>query len=108
SLVPRMPLIDRISQRVSLDEGLAVLPVIVVRTAQENAKVQINVDEIVRHQLPIHDNAWRDIHSTSPIGHVFIRVVANVWLIPRTPAAQQRAAMAYSFVAGHRLVEEVK
>ena len=44
-------LIDRIAQRIVLDEGLAVLPVVVVGTAQQNADVQIDVDQVGGDQL---------------------------------------------------------
>src|SRR5580698_8413364 len=39
SLIPGMILIDRIPQGVGLDEGLGILPFVVIRTAQENANV---------------------------------------------------------------------
>src|SRR6202046_360588 len=40
-LIPWMILIDRIPQRVGSDEGLGILPFVVIRTAQKNANVQI-------------------------------------------------------------------
>ena len=39
-LIPRMPLIDRIAQRIVLDEALAAGPVVVERAAEKDADVR--------------------------------------------------------------------
>src|SRR4051812_29809433 len=43
-LVPRMPLIDRIAERIGLDEGLAALPVLVKGAAEQDANAEVDVD----------------------------------------------------------------
>ena len=107
-LVPGMALIHRIAQRIVLDERLAVLPVVVVGTAQQNADVQIDVDQVGGDQLAVHHDAGRDEHLSAPVGHVLVGVVADVGIVERAPAAQQNAALAHLLVARQRLVEEVE
>ena len=52
ALIPRMALIDRIAQRILLDERLGVLPVVVVGTAQQDADVEVDVNQVGGDQLP--------------------------------------------------------
>src|SRR5947199_147446 len=45
-LVPRVALIDWIAERVLLHERLLLLPVVVIRTAEQNPDPEIDVDEV--------------------------------------------------------------
>ena len=65
-LVPRVALIDGIAERIGLDEGLAAIPVVVEGTAEQNADVQVDVNEIGGHQLAVHDHARGDEHRDCP------------------------------------------
>ena len=42
-LVPRMPLVHGIAERIGLDECLAVLPVVIKGTAKKNANAEVDV-----------------------------------------------------------------
>ncbi len=55
-----MALVDRIAQRVVGDEGLLLLPVLVVGAAQQNPHPEIDVHQVVGDQLAVHDDAGRD------------------------------------------------
>ena len=75
-LIPGMPLIHRIPQRIVRHEGLAVLPVIVIRTAQQDTDVQVDIHQIRGHQFAIHHHAGSDEHLPAPLGHVLVGVIA--------------------------------
>ena len=107
-LVPGMPLVDRVAERVGLDEGLALVPVVVEGAAQQDADVEVDVDQVGRDQLAVDDDAGRDVHRPAPVGHLLVGVVADVRVLERAPAAQQDAPPADLLVAGQRLVEEVE
>ena len=100
--------IDRIAERIAADEGLAVVPVVVIGAAEQDADLQVDVDEVGGDQLAVDDDARRDEHGAAPVGHVLVLVVADVGILERAPAAEQNAAPADLFVAGQRFVEEVE
>src|SRR5579863_4793501 len=81
ALVPGMALVDRIAERISLDEGLGVLPVIVVGAAEQNADVEVDIDKVICYKLAVDDNARRDVHGLAPLVHVFVGVVADVGIV---------------------------
>ena len=107
-LIPRVVLIHWIPERVGLDECFRVLPFVVVRTAQQDANVQINVNQIVGHQLPINHHSGSHEHSAAPLGHILVGVVADVWVVERSPASQQNTASPDFFISRKRFVEEVE
>ena len=72
-----MPLIDGIAERIGLDEGLAGLPVVVERAAQQDAHAEVDVDQVGRHQLAVDDDAGRDVHRPAPVRHVLVGVIAR-------------------------------
>ena len=51
-LVPGMVLVHGIAQGIGLHESFGVLPVIVIRTAEQNADVQIDIDKSVVTSFP--------------------------------------------------------
>ena len=103
-----MPLVDRVAERIGFDERFLVLPVVVKRTAQQNANAEIDVHEIVGDQLAVHDDARRDEHGASPVGHVLVAVIADIRIVERAPAAQQNAALSNFFITRQRLIPEVE
>ncbi len=54
-LVPRVVSVHRVAQRVGPDEHLLVLPAIVVRRSQKDADAEVDVHEVVRDRLAVHD-----------------------------------------------------
>ena len=107
-LVPRVPPVDRVAERVGLDEHLLVLPVVVERRSQKDADAEVDVHQVVGDRLAVHDDAGRDVHRLAPLVHVLVLVVAHLGIVPRAPAAEQDAALADLLVAGQRFVEEVE
>ncbi len=59
-------------------------------------------------QLAVDHHAGRDEHGVAPLLHVLVGEVADLGVLERAPAAEQRAAQADLVVAGQRLVEEVE
>src|SRR4029077_15518706 len=55
-LVPGVPLVHRVAQRVLLYERLAPLPVVVVGAAQQDANVQIDVHQIRGNKFAVDDD----------------------------------------------------
>src|SRR5215204_1528596 len=107
-LVPRVPLVHRIAQRVARYEGLFVLPVLIVGGAEQDADSQVYVNQVRRDQLSVDDDARRDEHGLAPLVHVAVLVVADVWVVEGTPATEEYAPAPDLFVARKRLVEEVE
>src|SRR5215831_5587822 len=108
-LVPGVTLVDRISQRIPGDKHIAaVLPVIVIGTAKQDANTEVDVDQTARDDLTIDNDAGSDIHGTSPLVHGLILVIDDVRIVERTPAAQQRTAIPDFFVSGQSFVHEVE
>src|SRR5581483_6244149 len=65
-LVPGMPLVHRVADRIGPNKGLLILPIVVVRAAQKDADAQVNVDEVVGDQLTVHDDSRGDEHAPPP------------------------------------------
>ncbi len=107
-LVPGVPLVDRVAERIVRDEGLFVFPILVVRAAQQDADAEVDVDQVGRHQLAVDDDAGGDEHRLAPLAHVLVLVVADVRVLERAPAAQQNAPPADLLVARQGLIEEVE
>ncbi len=61
-------LIHRIAERVVSDEGLAVLPIVVVGASEQDADAEIDLDQIGGHELAVNDDAGRNIHRATPLG----------------------------------------
>src|SRR5262245_18140913 len=100
-LVQGVTLVDGISQRILCDKHVAaVLPVIVIGTAEQDANTEVDVDQTTRDDLTIDNDAGSDIHGTSPLVHVLILVIDDVGIVERTPAAQHRTAIPDLFVSG--------
>ena len=107
-LIPRMPLIDRIAERIVLDEYFAAVPIVVERRAEQDANAEIDVHQVVRDGLAVHDNAGRDVHRLAPLVHFLVGVIAHFRVVRRTPTSQENAALADLLVTGQRLVEEIE
>ena len=107
-LVPGMALVDRVPERILLDEDLPSRPVVVERRPEQDADAQIDLDEVGRDQLVIDHDSGRHVHLAAPLRHGLVPEIAGVWVLERAPAAQQHAALAHPLVAGKRLVEEVE
>ena len=68
-LVPRMPLIDRIAERIVLDEDSRRPPSRRKTSCpSRDAHAEVDVDEIGRDELAIDDDAGRDVHLAAPVG----------------------------------------
>ena len=107
-LVPGMVLVHGIAQGIGFHKSFGVFPVIVIRTAQQNADVQIDIDQVRGDQLAIHDDAGRDKHLVAPVRHVLVGVVAMIGIVERAPAAQQDPPSSDFFVTRQSVVEEVE
>src|SRR5215475_3193142 len=108
-LVPGVTLIDGISQGILCDKLLsAVLPVIVIRTAEQDANTEVDVDQTTRDDLTVDNDAGSDVHRTSPLVHVLVLVIDDIGIVERTPAAQQGTAIPDFFVSGQSFVHEVE
>ena len=101
-------LVDGIAERIAGDEGFRSLPVVVIGTAQQNANVEIDVDQIVGDQFAVDDHAGSDEHLASPLGHVFVGVIAVGRDRCRSPSSQAECAAGRPFRNRQRLVEEVE
>ncbi len=55
-MIPGMILIDRIAQRIGLDKRSRFFQLVVVGTAEQNADIQVDVDQIGGDQLAIDDH----------------------------------------------------
>ena len=107
-LVPRVPPIHRIAQRIGLDEHLLVFPVVVIRTAQKDPDTEVDVDQRRGDQLAVDHHPGRDEHLAAPVLHVLVGEVAVLGVLERAPASEQGAPQAHLVVAGKRLIEEVE
>ena len=65
-LIPGMLAIDRIAKRIGLHKRLRLFPIVVVRTAKQNANAEVDVDQIGGHQLAVNNHTRRDIHRSCP------------------------------------------
>ena len=66
-LVPRVPPVHRIAQRIGLDEHLLIGPVVVIRTAQQDSDAEVDVHQRGRDQLAVDDDAGGDEHLAAPV-----------------------------------------
>ncbi len=107
-LVPRVPSVDRVAERIGGHEHLVAFPVVVERAAEQDADAEVDVDEAVGDELAVDDHARGHAHRPAPFGHVAVVEVADGRILERAPAAEQDAAPADLLVARHRLVEEVE
>ena len=109
-LVPRVPAVDRVAQRVVGHEHLAVRlgPVLVVGVPEQDADPEVDLDQVVGDQLAVDDHARGDEHLPAPVGHVLVLEVAVRRVVEASPAAEQDAPLADVLVARQRLVEEVE
>ena len=101
-------LVNGIAQRVFLHEGLSTLPIVIVGAAKKNTDVEVDVDQVGRHQLAVHHDARGYIHAATPVRHLLICVIAHIGIIEGAPAAQQDASLTYLLIARQCLVKEVK
>ena len=85
-------MIDRVAERILLHKpfavALVVRPILVIRGAEKDADLSIDVDETGRDELAVHDDAGRDVHGPAPFIHRFVVVIADVRILERTPAAE--------------------
>ena len=107
-LVPRVPGVDRVAERVALDELLLPLPVVVVGAAEQDPDAQVDVHQVRGHELAVHDHARGHEHPAAPVGHVAVGEVADLGVLEGAPATEQDPAVADLLVPGQRLVEEVE
>ena len=107
-LIPGMILIHGIAQRILLHKLFAIFPAVVVRAAEKDANVKVDVHQVGGYELVVHDDAGRDVHRAAPLGHFLVGIIADCWIVKRAPAGQQDAPLAYFFVSGKRFVEEIE
>src|SRR5690606_31724909 len=69
---------------------------------------EVDVDQVVGQQLPVHDDAGGDEHVASPAGHVLVAIVHRVRVLEAPPAAQHDAPAPDLLVAGQGVVEDVE
>src|SRR4051794_26760540 len=103
-----MPLIHGVAQLVAGDVQLLIAPVLVIGAAEKDPDAEIDLHQIVGHQLSVDDDPRGDEHLAAPLGHVAILEVADLWILECAPAAEQDTALPYLLVARERLVEEVE
>ena len=103
-----MILIDRVPQRIGLNERLGILPVVVIRATQQDADIQVNVHQVIRDEFSVHHHTGGNIHPLSPMGHVLVGVIANIWIIERTPTCEKYAPLSHFFITWQSLVEKVE
>ena len=65
-LVPRVALVHRVAQRVVGNEGLLVLPVLVVGGAEQDADAEVYVHQVRGHELAVDDDAGRNELARGP------------------------------------------
>src|SRR4051794_27473554 len=58
-LIPRMALVDRITERIVGDECLLLGPVVVVGAAEQDPHAEVDVDQVGGDELVVHDDAGR-------------------------------------------------
>ena len=75
---------------------------------QEDPDTEVDVHQRVGVQLAVDHHARRDEHGVAPLLHVLVGEVADLGILERAPAAEQRAAQTDLVVAGQRFVEEVE
>ena len=107
-LVPGVPPVHRVPERIPGHEHLLVLPVVVEGVTEQDPDAEIDLDEVVRDQLAVDHDAGGDAHGPAPLGHVLVVEVADVGVLEGAPAVEQDPSPAHLFVARHRLVEEVE
>ena len=107
-LVPGVPAIDRVPERVLRDEHRLVLPVVVERVTEEDADAEVDLHEVVGDELAVDHDTGRDPHRSAPRRHVLVVEVAHVGVLEGTPAAEQHTPPADLLVARHGLVDEVE
>ena len=73
-------------------EHLLVLPVVVVRAAEQDADAEVDVDQVVGDELAVDDDAGGDEHLAAPVGHVAVVEVADSgsWNAPQQPSRMRR------------------
>jgi hypothetical protein len=76
-----MTLVDGVAERILVDEGLRVLPVVVVRAAEQDADVEVDVDKVVGDKLAVNDHAGSYKHLPAPVAHVLVGVIAVVRIV---------------------------
>src|SRR3984885_14908969 len=107
-LIPGMILIHGISQGIFLKEFFGIFPAVVIRTAEEDAYIKVDVHQVAGYELVVHDDAGGDVHGAAPLGHLLVGIIADRGIIERAPARQKDAPLANLFVSGKRFVEEVE
>jgi len=95
-----MILIHRIAQGIVFHELFSVLPAVIVGASEQDADIEVDVDEIGRHQLVVDHDPGRDVHGAAPFRHLFIGVIAYGRIVERSPASQQHAPPTYLFISG--------
>src|SRR6185369_11250774 len=107
-LVPRMSSVDRVAERVGLDERLGAHPIIVEGAAEQNTHAQVDLDQVGGEQLAVDHDARRDEHFSAKVAHVFVAKVAGARVLEGPPTTEQDASPPDLFVAGQGFVEEVE
>src|SRR5688500_17374388 len=107
-LIPRVTLIDGITERIAFDEHVPRFPVLVERASQQNSHAEIDLYQIRRDQFAIDDDTWGDKHLLSPLGHITILEGGIFRILEAPPATQQDSAVSHFLVPGQRLVEKIK
>src|SRR5436309_6217019 len=68
-LVPGMALVNWIAERILVNKGPLVLPIVVVGVAEQDADAQVDVYQAGRDQFAVYDHARGDEHGTAPLVH---------------------------------------
>ena len=76
-----MTSIDRVAERIFLDEHLFAGPVVVIGAAEQDADVEVDVYQVRGHELAVDHDARRDEHGIAPVIHVLVLVVADIGIV---------------------------
>ena len=106
-LVPGVVLVDRVAQRVLVDERGLVLPAVEVGRPEQDPDHQVDLDQVGRDQLAVDGDARRDVSPAAPLGHVAVVVVDVVGVVEAAPVDQVGGAVADHVVPRQLLKEEV-
>src|SRR5277367_4853069 len=98
-LIPGMVLIHGIAQRILLHKLLGILPAVVIRAAEQDAYIKVDVHQIAGYELVVYHDAGRDVHRAAPLSHFLVRILADCWIVERAPAGEQDAPLAHFFIS---------
>src|SRR5246127_3896775 len=81
SLIPRMALIDRVTERIFLYKGLALIPILIIGGTQQDAKSNVNINEVSCDEFTVHNDPRGDKHCLPPLIHRLVVIIANIRIL---------------------------